>query len=488
MPPIASPNDGAVVRAYRQGLGDCFLLALPRGEQDSDAKPFTVLIDCGLFYQHPEQSERLRQVADDVAKATGGSIDVLVLTHEHFDHLAGFQWSAPLEIFRKRIRFGELWLAWTEDPDDALAQALRAEIAPAIAALRASMPHLDLLDFSTSTDSARRNALALFENEQIRYLSPGQSFLAFESTAAGAAAPRVFVLGPPKNRALLRVNQRDDALYAAAVGAEQAMLSALATRSGSQDSDPDLPFGKSVGLQLEQATSDPFFSERYGTGGQNGDAWRRIDDVLDGAASELALQYDNYVNNTSLVLAFELPNRRDVLLFVGDAQTGNWLSWADEENGAIGFALQDRQVSSIELIERTVFYKVGHHGSHNATLRSKGLERMQNKDLVAVVPTNEAWAWLSKSKGWRMPYLPLYQRLVEKTCGRVLQTDLGLPDNKVKLGPHPVAQKGLPYTDAQWQELQQTIARHAGSIARYRERVEETDVYFELRFVDPAFG
>jgi len=33
-------------------------------------------------------------------------------------------------------------------------------------------------------------------------------------------------------------------------------------------------------------------------------------------------------NNTSLVLAIELEDG-DVMLFAGDAQVGNWLSWQD---------------------------------------------------------------------------------------------------------------------------------------------------------------
>ena len=41
---------------------------------------------------------------------------------------------------------------------------------------------------------------------------------------------------------------------------------------------------------------------------------------------EFALKIDNDVNNTSLALALELADKR-VLLFPGDAQVGNWLSW-----------------------------------------------------------------------------------------------------------------------------------------------------------------
>ena len=53
--------------------------------------------------------------------------------------------------------------------------------------------------------------------------------------------------------------------------------------------------------------------------------------------------------------------RGKVLLFAADAQTGNWSSWADVK-------WDDPGVSTDDLLARTVFYKVGHHASHNATL------------------------------------------------------------------------------------------------------------------------
>jgi hypothetical protein len=67
-----------------------------------------------------------------------------------------------------------------------------------------------------------------------------------------------------------------------------------------------------------------------------------------------------------------------------------------------------------------VFYKVGHHGSHNATLRAQGLELMTSPDLVAMIPVNEEQA---KKKEWAMPFAPLLQRLEEKTRGRILRMD-----------------------------------------------------------------
>ena len=82
-----SPTGAARVRMYRTGLGDCFLLTFPKPNQTS----FHMLVDCGVFFQTPNEKQILRDTATDIKAATGGTIDVLVGTHEHYDHLIGFK-------------------------------------------------------------------------------------------------------------------------------------------------------------------------------------------------------------------------------------------------------------------------------------------------------------------------------------------------------------------------------------------------------------
>jgi hypothetical protein len=154
-----------------------------------------------------------------------------------------------------------------------------------------------------------------------------------------------------------------------------------------------------------------------------GAAWRRIDQDWLGVAARLALHLNSDTNNTSLALAFELGPGGDVLLFPGDAQVGNWLSW-----GELRWAVDDgggraQTVTAGDLLARTVVYKVGHHGSHNATLRDEGLELMTSRDLVAMIPVNRETA---RKQDWNMPFPPLLARLQEKTEGRILDADLGI--------------------------------------------------------------
>jgi len=160
-------------------------------------------------------------------------------------------------------------------------------------------------------------------------------------------------------------------------------------------------------------------------------AWRRIDDDWLNAFGQLALDLDSDTNNTSLVLAFEFVRTGEVLLFVGDAQVGNWQSWADVKFTVSG---REQPLPAHELLNRTVFYKVGHHCSHNATLKKGGLELMTHEDLVAFIPLDKKTAAQQgkrdaqgNPKGWDMPAPPLFKALREKAKERVVISDVDEP-------------------------------------------------------------
>src|SRR5262245_19608693 len=77
----------AKIRMYRQGLGDCFLITLPRTSGD---RPYYVLIDCGVVLGTADASNKMTNVVENIATVTKGEIDLLLATHEHWDHLSGF--------------------------------------------------------------------------------------------------------------------------------------------------------------------------------------------------------------------------------------------------------------------------------------------------------------------------------------------------------------------------------------------------------------
>jgi hypothetical protein len=155
-------------------------------------------------------------------------------------------------------------------------------------------------------------------------------------------------------------------------------------------------------------------------------AWRSVDDEWMQIASDLALQLDGSTNNTSLALIIERIGDGRVLVFPGDAQQGNWLSWQGME-----FTVTEggapSTVTAADLLSRAVFYKVGHHGSHNGTVSTHGLELMQReRELTAFIPVDRAVALGRNPKGsWRMPAVELYRSLLDKCEGRVLRSDIG---------------------------------------------------------------
>src|SRR5215471_7629856 len=107
------------VRMYKQGLGDCFLIGFPR----EGGKTFYMMIDCGVILGTPDAGNTMKKVVKDIKDTTDGHIDLLVVTHEHWDHLSGFLQAQ--DVFED-LHVDKVWLAWTEDPKDALANELRA--------------------------------------------------------------------------------------------------------------------------------------------------------------------------------------------------------------------------------------------------------------------------------------------------------------------------------------------------------------------------
>ncbi len=445
---MTAPGSGVKIRMYRQGLGDCFLLAFATGV----GRPFYMLIDCGVLMGTADAAAKMRQVAESLRASTGGRIDVLVATHEHWDHLSGFDQAR--EVF-DQIEIGEVWVAWTEDPGNDLASRLRARRRDHLRALSGTARGLRAagdagkagaleailgffgelgMDGSPSRVEAALDYV-LGRGKPPRYRTPG------ESVGLPGGGARVYVLGPPQDEALLLrsdPSSRASEVYEKRLqlSQETAFFSAVLADAPPQTPQEQevrnlsLPFEEIYRVDPAQAAADPFYQEHYY--GQSGEgeqaAWRQIEGDWLAAGETLALQLDSDTNNTSLALAIELSPGGKVLLFPGDAQVGNWLSWQslkwsreDDPAGAVDAA---------DLLRRTAFYKVGHHASHNATLREKGLELMDRPDLVAMVPVDEAMAHRPKGgnpDGWDMPFAPLLERLKAKTRGRVLRADTGAP-------------------------------------------------------------
>ena len=514
---MEAPTSGVKIRMYRQGHGDCFLLAFPR--KGGDQRPVYMLIDCG--YKPGSQITRNNKKVDatrvvkDIATATGKKIDIVIITHEHQDHVNAF---GKL----KNFKIGEAWFAWTEDPDDDDANALRQRHKDQLLGLLGARNALQLAaadhdaqdcvaridellalefgnDVSVAADddativngidhvavfgaasdplqSQNKKAMALIKQraDRLKFIRPHQGVL----TPGDAEHVRIFPLAPPKDESLLQdedpVGDEGFPGHAAAVS-----LSFFAAASGKAQTglEAGMPFNPTFCIAkdttLVPGDFDDFFKTHYGDSpptvadrSQEVEAdasWRRIDEEWLYAAESFALKLNRGINNTSLVLAIELVQSGKVLLFTGDAQLGNWKSWDDGD-----FRVNDKTVTAEDLLKRTVVYKVGHHGSHNATLAGTLDDDYPNlgwmaqgkyaSEFTCLITAHNRWA-LEKAK-WNHPLPSIKKELLKKASGRVFQTDEDIPTK-----PDHVSQ-------SQWDEFMR------------EDRVKCTDLYFELTVPD----
>lgn len=462
---------------YKGLLGDCFLIRLVAGDKASH-----ILIDCGLLLGSKDQEKRAKKIAEDIARTCKGSLDLLVVTHEHWDHISGFAQASEIFFDQAKLRIENLWMAWTEDLADPDAKALRAKFdaaGPQLAAIAQRLanepiPGLDAgpvpddpedaktrrvrrvlngLDgfLGASTVNGKLSGREIFEKlktqsiQPPKYLAPVQKDRVTTKgnvvQTPGAVTTRAFVLGPPrdtkrlfkdkpsnnpdKQETYLETPTMGDALIKFAAGADVFALeeSPFAPQYCRREltkiteaitkNEPPGDADNQWLLERYFATDIPAADEQRRKMVDR----RRIDGDWLGAAGALALKLDSDTNNTSLVLAFELPDNT-VMLFAADAQVGNWLSWHDQKY----VDDQNREHSAQSILERVRFYKVGHHGSHNATLDKQGLAMMTRDDLVAVIPTDEELG-SKQGGGWQMPNPRVNTALMARTKGRIIRND-----------------------------------------------------------------
>jgi hypothetical protein len=453
------PKTKMRIRMYRPGLGGCFLLTFNSGRKTSH-----ILLDCGIFNGTPGEKARISAIAENIVQETRHKVNAVVATHEHWDHVAGFVRAKHVFGDKSQFNFDEAWVAWTEDPTQKIATENKKQNMAMTQALALACQRLENADTLLDRECGRSIAqvmgfegdivlgakFSVLSNEGMKFVSDrANSYLKPGEVIERDWLPgvRVYVLGPPMDLDAIQnmKGEMGESYESRKNGAEMAWAMALSPKADSNLRRQLRPFDEFLAWPEEDRTFDETVPDnalmRDILREYDANAWRRVDNDWLMSAGQLALQVDNAVNNTSLVLAFELIESRKVLLFVGDAQVGNWKSWQE-----LTFTLSDgTEVKAQDLLARTVFYKVGHHGSGNATLRA-GLAAMKNSDLVAAIPTHESWA--SDEKGWEMPAPKLKPALIEKSKGRIIRADPGLD---------PISRPQDGIGDAEWQKFARCI-------------------------------
>jgi len=474
-PPAAVNLPKVRVRMYRQGLGDCFLLTFNPGGDEKH-----ILIDCGTLGA-TTTGIKLPDVIADIDKTTNGHLHLVVATHQHQDHLSGFPKIADQFSPAKNKQIDHVWLAWTEDPNDELAKQLgkaRDDMAIAVKSAAQAMRATggdnaaadavdSLLGFFGDTSinlgaagvegatfaAAARNSMDLVRGlvTQAEYRTPGEPAIQLDWLPGF----RFYVLGPPRNiDAIHDTGEHGSSeLYALTALTRAAIQQSDTTKQpgAGDDATSEAPFDQRYRLARTDASITKVFGKTYFA---PANTWRTVDtDWLNGS-SALAIQLDSFTNNTSLAVAIERIADGKVLLFPGDAQEGNWLSWHDP---SIKWQITkpDGTTATIvakDLLARAVFYKVGHHSSHNATAKGKGLEMMTNQsELTAFIPVDRQVALKRSPAGtWKMPARQLYRGLLDKCQGRVMRSDIGWAANVKEGAKGDEAEFIALGTDTEW--------------------------------------
>ena len=371
-----APIDRQVtVRMYNVGFGDAFLVLVPDGKSTR-----RILFDCGSIEVAPGVPMKgiVDRIVRDVTDTDGiARIDIVVATHRHKDHVSGFADAAW-----DNVEVKEVWMPWTEDTSDDEARRIR-DIQNRLAiglnlALNAKAANLDAAkkkELSRYQDIVS-NALMLSNDKAMKTLHSGFS-------------------GNPKRR-FLPTNVRGNRTFEtdALPGAKVHVMGPSRDRDVIRDMDP--PRGKSF-LRIQGGINEqtglppaPFsidFREDSYIGGGIPPTDTDLQEIQQaGSQSDLAVAValDKAVNGTSLMLVLQVYGT--YLLFPGDAQWGTWNA-----------AMEDTEWK--EILKRVTFYKIAHHGSHNATPKDF-VEKIIPEGICAMASTltRQIWPEIPKSQ------------------------------------------------------------------------------------------
>ena len=330
--------DKLLVRAYNVEVGDCIYCRIPKGRKvGNSVDDFHILIDCGSVGDPTTLDAAIKNVKTMLPNASGGRkrLDLLVVTHEHKDHIAGFD---P-DLFKK-VKIEHIWMNSAMDLNHPqAAQTLRLHQL----ATRA-MRNIARLNLALSPELADLVALYAVDNdaamEALRQTLPTQSGVSPKFVHAGMTGAQ---LGLPLNGAKITV-----------VGPEQDIDHFYLGEA----LDSSLQGLVETGAAFSKKPMKPFTS--FPTNVSQAD-FRRLQSRMMSSAFAFAELSSRVTNNTSVVLLLEWKSKR--LLFVGDAEWDREFK-VGKSNGAWNVMWNKRK----DLLKKGIhFLKIGHHGSENAT-------------------------------------------------------------------------------------------------------------------------
>jgi beta-lactamase superfamily II metal-dependent hydrolase len=390
-------DDHILVRMYNVGFGDCFLLAFPGPD-----RPRKVLIDCGSHSAGPGPvsiGEIVNRVVEDVTEDDGAChIDVVIATHRHQDHVSGFRNKAW-----QKVEVSEVWMPWTEHPTDPKAREIRERqsqvakrLSLALGAASENEAALALAANSLTNREAMETLHRGFKGNPRRRFLPAKQRKSNSFAVDALREVTIHAMGPSRDPEVIRDMDPP---------AGRGYLRFVQDESAG-DHMPK-PFRDEWVVEPAEFLAAPELEHLHLTESQ----MAHINDISKADHFQIAVALEKAVNGTSLMLAFELGEA--ILLFPGDAQWGTWTNVLGNERWR-------------SLLERTTFYKVGHHGSHNATPREYVEEILWSRRQSPDAPIDNFSAAVSTRKMDKWEYIPKKELLaaINETTPRWVRSDI----------------------------------------------------------------
>ena len=463
------------IRMYRVGFGDFFLMTVP-----TDDGPKHILIDCGVTPGKTKKGDigTIKAAVAHMAEETGKKLALIIVTHRHQDHIIGF--SRAAEIFND-FKVGAIWMSFWEteyDPSEkkekkrSLANEFQAELTSLALDMQ---QHLAAAD---TDDPDVEEVLAMLQNatgvDHMDFAAAGgasakkpgkgggtnAASLAFLKTGLGVEPefyvkgdepklPKILkdagleaqILGPPPTDAAdfmkLMDLKKGVGQYFAPIDGRASPVVSHVIHVGVRRSTvrPDLPQSKKFdpfGTAWHAAATDypnSAFRELLRTSEKSPSA--AMEAAIQAAQPSLlftaAKTLDTFLNNQSLVVFFTFAGKK--LLFAGDAQGGNWEYWMYGGTPEKAPSADKIDKDSASILSHLDFYKVGHHGSTNATPVS-AVETMGG-DFASMCSTQED-SFGSVANDSEVPRGPLLDALAKKS--KIVRSDqfaITLPGNEV---------------------------------------------------------